>query len=67
MDSLPDPNMTPALEPPEGVIPNFVNPPTIAPSFVAGLGVMCGVATLGFAARMFTKTYVMKQVQLEDC
>ena len=57
----------PALAPPPGVTPNFVDPPSTAASFAIGLAIMISVATLLFALRMFTRIYVMKQMQLEDC
>ena len=57
----------PAMLPPPGVVPNFTDPPSSAGSLGAGVGVMIFIGTLGFAARMFTKIYVMKQMQLEDC
>ena len=56
-----------ALEPPPGVIPNYNDPPTIAGPLVAGLAIMIAVSTLAFAARLFTKAWVMKQVQTDDC
>ena len=62
-----NPYNTSALEPPPGVIPNYNDPPTIAGALVAGLAIMIATATLAFAARVFTKVYVMKQVQLDDC
>ena len=67
MESPVDPDITPAMPPPDGVIPNFIDPPTIAPSLTVGLVLLCGIATLAFTARMFTRVYVMKQMQLEDC
>lgn len=67
MANLLDPNNTPALEPPPGVVPNFVDPPTIVRPIIVGVSVMIVVSTLGFAARLFTKIRVMKQMQLEDC
>jgi hypothetical protein len=59
----------PALEPPPGVIPNFVDPPdnNNTRGLVIALYFMIALATIGFAARMFTKIYVMKQFQPEDC
>ena len=62
-----DPNTNFALAPPPGVIPNYDDPPTIARSLVAGLAIMIVVATLAFAARLFTRVWVMKQIQLDDC
>ena len=68
MNSTIDPNNYPALEPPdEFTIPNFIDPPTVAGPLAAGLGLMIAIATLGFAARMFTRVYVMRQLQGEDC
>ena len=57
----------PAMDPPQGVAPDLVNAPTFAWPVVAGLAVMSGLATLAFGARMFTRFYVMRRMQLEDC
>ena len=67
MESILDPNKTPALQPPLGVVPNFVDPPTILGPFLAGEAVMLAASTLAVSARVFTKAYVMKKVDLEDC
>ena len=68
MNATIDPNNYPALEPPDpNIPPNFIDPPTIAGPLIVGLSVMIGVATLGFAARMFTRVYVMRHMQVEDC
>ena len=67
IDAFAAPDQTPALDPPNGVIPNFNDPPSIAGDLVAGLTIMIVVATTGFVARMYTKAWIMRKVQLEDC
>ena len=57
----------PALAPPPGVVPNFTNPYTTAPPVRIAMAVMVGVATAACIARIFTKAYVMRQFQAEDC
>ena len=57
----------PALAPPPGVVSNFDNPYTGAPPVGIAMGVIAGLATAAFVARIFTKAYVMKQLQAEDC
>ena len=62
-----NPDKLAALEPPPGIIPNFDDPYSAAPPVEAATGVLAALATLGFLARIFTKAWVMKQMQIEDC
>lgn len=60
-------SLLPAMTPPEGVNPNFIDPncDTYAPSIV---GYLCfALATTSLVARLFTRLMVMKSMTLEDC
>lgn len=57
----------PALEPPPGLTTNFDNPSSTLSSLVAALAIMVSVATIVLAARVYTRFYIMKMHQLEDC
>ncbi|KAI0509033.1 hypothetical protein F5B22DRAFT_618232 [Xylaria bambusicola] len=62
-----DPSETGALPPPDGVIPNFVNPPSIHYIHVAVA--IAGLATSAIAvtARTYTRAKVIKRFGLDDC
>ena len=57
----------PAMIPPAGVVPNFVDPPTTAPQLYELLLFLLSIATVALAARLFTKVKIMKAVLIEDC
>ena len=57
----------PAMEPPLGMEPNFVNPADLKTQGLI-LVVFCLVAsTLVVSMRMWTKTRLVRKVVLEDC
>lgn len=59
---------TPALAPPPGEIPNLANPPR--PILYISIATYCICIPLVIAAasvRVFTKSYVMKSIEYEDC
>ena len=66
MDSV-NPDLTPALPPPEGVTPNFVNPYQDVNTERALCFVFLGFATVLLIARLFTRIKIMKKVGWEDC
>ncbi|KAK1779922.1 hypothetical protein QBC45DRAFT_410361 [Copromyces sp. CBS 386.78] len=56
----------PAMVPPEGQMPNFVNPETMHPVV---LGVAIGTMVLmviALVVRIFTKAFLLRQVKIED-
>lgn len=65
--SLNTPANTPALEPPPGVTPNFINPYSLRPFQVATASICLTTATLVVAARFFAKFATSKRLQLEEC
>ena len=62
-----DLSQIPALRPPPCVTPNFVDPPSRAPATYPLSYVFFAVNTIGVMARMYTKVFVIKKVNLEDC
>ena len=62
-----DPDNTPALEPPPGVTPNFVDPYSDAPISSAITYLFFGIATVCLVLRLFARLKIMRQMQLEDC
>ena len=59
--------LIPSIPPPEGQQPNFANPECDRNAVYVSLSICTGVATIFFFARTFTKRYVMKQFDTEDC
>ena len=58
---------TPALEPPPGVSPNFINPYSLRPFQIATTSICLTTATLVVAARFVAKFATSKRLQLEEC
>ena len=67
MDASFDPNEIPALDPPLGVKPNFINPYSSGGPTIVALAVLVGVATLAFFTRLLTKIFIVKEMRLTDC
>ena len=57
----------PGLQPPAGIIPNFVNPPSLENVQIAAAVVCLVLATLTTLLRMYTKMFIIKAVGWEDC
>lgn len=68
MESL-DLNVLPAMIPPPGVVPNFVDPDSEAPLAIAlGVPILFMILTsLALLARLFTKFKIIHQIHTEDC
>ncbi|KAI1740020.1 hypothetical protein F4680DRAFT_448630 [Xylaria scruposa] len=62
-----DPNNTGALPPPDGVVPNFVNPPSVHYIHIAVAIAAVTTSTIAITARTYTRTKVMKRFGLDDC
>ena len=62
-----DPNHTPALTPPPGVEPNFIDPPTLMSDVTIGSIFVLTILTALTATRTFTKLCLMRDFHLEDC
>ena len=57
----------PAMAPPPGVKPNFVNPPNLEKEFYADLILCLTISVLVVCMRMWTKARLVRKVQIEDC
>ena len=62
-----DPDTTPALAPPPGMVPNFVDPFTLNNYLILTSTVCLALTTVMIMIRIITKAYVIKIVTLEDC
>ncbi|KAI9658026.1 MAG: hypothetical protein M1821_002686 [Bathelium mastoideum] len=61
-----DPNDTPALPAPEGFLSNFVDPPTLMPAVIVTCTVVLALVTVFVYARLFTKSYIVREHHIED-
>lgn len=57
----------PAMPAPDGIIPNFVNPPNLNKEITFTLALCMSVATLLVSIRMYTKMFIIRSVGHEDC
>lgn len=57
----------PAMAPPLGTKPNFVNPPNLEKEFYIDLILCLAISVLVVCMRIWTKARVMRKVQIEDC
>ena len=57
----------PALEPPNGVIPNLINPPNNNAGALAGITICLVVVTIVAMLRVYARVLVLHRVLLEDC
>ena len=62
-----DPNNTGALAPPDGVVPNFVNAPSVHYIHIAVAIAAVTTSTIAITARTYTRAKVMKRFGLDDC
>ena len=57
----------PALQPPLGVIPNFIDPENRQSIIIAVLAVTLGAATVFTVIRIYTKAFILNSIAPEDC
>lgn len=62
-----NPNTTPASPPPAGQHSNLVNPYSLQPYLVATCVICLTFTVLAISARTFVKSYILKNIQWEDC
>ena len=69
MSTLPTMNLDqlPAAVPPPGITPNLVNPYTQASTVFITIGVTVGLVAPAVTIRIFTKAFIIRTVNLEDC
>lgn len=66
--SLSSPSNVPALAPPAGITPNFINPYTLSPAFVATAVICILFATAALIIRLATGLFGSdKRLLIEDC
>ena len=58
---------TPALEPPAGVIPNFVNPESLTTVTVIVMTICISLATVGLGLRVTARFYIDRKLHWDDC
>lgn len=61
-----DPNTTPALAPPEGVVPNLIDPFTRQPILIGTAAACLTLTTLCILLRLYTKLRILKTLDVED-
>ena len=57
----------PGLQPPPGVIPNFVDPENYQGKIIASNVVFLALATIFTAAKLYTRAVIVRSVRWEDC
>ena len=57
----------PALAPPAGVVPNFVNPENQNVTIYVVLTISISVTMLAVMTRIYTKAYIIRKIGWEDC
>lgn len=57
----------PALTPPSGTDPDFVNPYTLQPFVLASVVISLFLTSWAIMARVFVKMYITRSMKLEDC
>jgi len=61
-----DPTKIPAIPPPEGVEPNFINPDTQQPQLIIASAITLFLVFIGIAIRTYAKAVLMKQFDITD-
>ena len=57
----------PAETPPTGVVPNFQNPRNLNDLFILTATLTWGSATLAVLFRIYTKSFIIRSINYEDC
>ena len=57
----------PAMVPPPGVVPNFVDPPNLRRLVIIMLTLFMAFSTLFILLRMYTKVFLLRKTAFEDC
>jgi len=57
----------PALPPPQGVKPNFINPSSLRDECNAIITLLLIVSTVSVMIRLYAKRYIAKGLAFEDC
>lgn len=62
-----DPNMIPAAKPPPGVMPNFINPVTLANNIVAVASTVLVLTAILLSIRLFSTLKITRSASYDDC
>jgi len=62
-----DPNKTPLALNPSGALPNFIDPPTLAPTTLATGIVFIILSTVCVVVRVYTNLKHMRKLGIDDC
>ncbi|KAM7223127.1 hypothetical protein V8F06_001683 [Rhypophila decipiens] len=62
-----DLSQIPALDPPEGVVPNFIDPPKDNTGAYAVLAICLVLSTAAILSRVYSRVFVVRQIFLADC
>lgn len=57
----------PAMAPPPGAVPNFVDPPNLDHIVILVLTLCMSFSTIAVLLRMYTKLFVLRKIAFEDC
>lgn len=57
----------PAMLPPEGVTPNFVDPYTLGPIFVIVSSVLITIMMIFVVVRIYTRIFINRKLYWDDC
>lgn len=57
----------PSLQPPPGVTPNFIDPPTIAPALIVVNGVFLALMLVAVSIRIYCKGILLRSLGWDDC
>lgn len=57
----------PAMEPPSGVTPNFIDPPNLQHRVTLTLALCITLSTLTVMLRICTKFFIVRQTTIDDC
>lgn len=57
----------PAMVPPSGVIPNFIDPPNLQHRVIVTLALCLALSTLTVTLRICTKFFIVRQITIDDC
>lgn len=56
-----------AMEPPSGVISNFIDPPNLQHRVILTLTLCITLSTLAVMLRICTKFFIVRQITIDDC
>jgi hypothetical protein len=57
----------PAMQPPPGVVSNFIDPPNFKEDMVVEEIILLTLSTIAISIRLYTKLRINRQENLEDC